>query len=174
MQQHKKSKRKVTVDAETGSIAIDGFEVEKEQWSSLIPSVISHCEAMLSSLLDDDNWNSIADLTTPIKVGPDFSISMPQPDGSFHEPTFSLKHPVDLVFLTNLPPTWKSHSMDLVLEVVIMQRLRELKSSTAFGIDPLFTLMCTLTRFIPKSLSPKLPRESQSSTRYCHQLPGFF
>jgi hypothetical protein len=54
---------------------------------------------MLSSLLDDDNWNSIADLTTPIKVGPDFSMSMPQPDGSFREPTFSLKHTVDLALL---------------------------------------------------------------------------
>lgn len=99
MQRRKKKKRMVTVDAETGSIAVDGFEVEKEQWSSLIPSVISRCEALLSSLLGDEDWLTVADLTAPIKVGADFSISMSCQDGSFRKPTFSLKHPVDLALL---------------------------------------------------------------------------
>jgi len=102
MEGRKKKQRMVTVD-ETGLIAVDGFEIERQQWSALIPSILSRCEALLSSLLVTDDWRLVLESTTHVSVGDDFSLFLIScPDRSQHAPSFKLKDPVNFSLLDQL------------------------------------------------------------------------
>ena len=81
MERCKKKTRMVTVDP-TGMIAVDGFEMEKDQWSSLIPSLLTCCESLLVDLLVGDDWRLIVNLRNHVAVARDFSFSKILPDGS--------------------------------------------------------------------------------------------
>ena len=101
MERRKKKKRMVTVD-ETGSIAVDGFEIERHQWSRLISKILSRCEELLSSLLVGDDWRIMVDRQTVLCVAADFSFTIPSQHGSGCLPTLQLKLPTDFSLLDQL------------------------------------------------------------------------
>ena len=101
MERRKKKKRMVTVD-ETGSIAVDGFEIERHQWSRLIPKILSRCEELFSSLLVGDDWRIMVDRQIVLCVAADFSFTIPSQDGSGCLPTLQLKLPTDFALLDQL------------------------------------------------------------------------
>ena len=74
MERRKKKTRMVTVD-ETGMIAVDGFEIERQQWSLLIPSILSKCKSLLTALLVGDDWQSILDLRNQVAVASGFTFT---------------------------------------------------------------------------------------------------
>jgi hypothetical protein len=101
LERRKKKKRMVTVD-EKGLIAVDGFEVARETWSSLIQLIASQCELLLSSLLIGDDWRVILEPSTLLSVGTDFSFAFARQDGSQTSPEFSLRHPIDYTQMDQL------------------------------------------------------------------------
>ena len=98
MERRKKKKRMVSVD-ETGMIAVDGFEIEKELWSSTISLILARCEALLKEVIAGNDWHSVLDLTNHVSVDADFSFSIKQPDGSHFTPNFALKENFDITIL---------------------------------------------------------------------------
>ena len=101
MERRKKKKRMVTVD-ETGSIAVDGFEIFREQWSRLVPNILSRCESILTSLLVGEDWRLVLDLNTLISVADNFSFSISGKDESPSPMVSHLKQPVDFMLLDQL------------------------------------------------------------------------
>jgi hypothetical protein len=101
LERRKKKKRMVTVD-ETGLIAVDGFEVSKEQWSRLIPAILSRCESILSSLLVGEDWRLVMDVKNVVSVAADFSFQFATNDRLKCALSLKLVEPVDHHLLDQL------------------------------------------------------------------------
>ena len=67
MQDRKPKKTKSTI-ARDGSIAVDGFTVQRDVWSDMIPFACNRCCELLSGFFDGSEWKHVVNLSTPISV----------------------------------------------------------------------------------------------------------
>jgi hypothetical protein len=81
MERRKPKLRMLTVSPE-GGIAVDGFELTREEWSKTCPRVFTVCRELLDLLFESDDWTLFLDQSTPISVSRsahgefDFSLSI--------------------------------------------------------------------------------------------------
>ena len=68
----KKKSHEKSVDWETGSIAIEGFEFEQKYWSCLVPNVVERATSLILTLIPGDEWQIVLDLKNQLLLGTDW------------------------------------------------------------------------------------------------------
>lgn len=124
MERRKKKSRMVTVD-ENGMIAVDGFAIEKRDWSRVIPRyekqcchfvackllfssflvcfrVQSHCQLLLADVLVGSDWTKTFDMNNIPSVSSDFTFSLILKGGCRAGVSTVLKNNFDITKLDQL------------------------------------------------------------------------